>query len=294
MPLGPIELNRVTVLVVDSNVHTRNITCTILRGAGLKGVHTAESEADAIEYLRLQTPHLTIMEWEQNGVNGMLMTGRIRSGQIIDNRALPIILLTSRASLADVNAARQVGVNEYCIKPISAQVLMTRVNEVVFRPRDFVDSPEYVGPCRRRKFLDAYAGPLRRLSDPTEEFIDDPEEEENKARMRIRIDRLAKAANDLVPGDRGKLRQVFTAANEARALSQDIGDALLERSSSSLMRYLTGVGASAKLDPQIIDTHVEALRQLLVLPNVERATRERVAFGLDRIVDKRLNQARSA
>lgn len=254
MPLGPLDISRVNVLVVDSNPHTRMITCTILRGAGVTRIQTSESEADATEQLRMGDPFLAIFEWEQTGVNGLLLTGRVRAGQVCDNRALPIILLTSRASLSDVTAARMVGVNEYCIKPISAQVLMTRINEVVHRPREFVDSPEYVGPCRRRKFVDDYAGPYRRLSDPTEEFIDDPMEEENKLRMRARIDRLARAAADLTPGDRVKLRQVFTATNETRAMAQDIGDALLARSAASLMRYLTGVGASTKLDPTIIDT----------------------------------------
>jgi DNA-binding response OmpR family regulator len=293
MPLGPLDMSRVHVLVVDSNPHSRMITCTLLRGAGVTRIQVSESEADATDQLRLCDPHLAILEWEQTGVNGLLLTGRVRAGQISDNRALPIILLTSRASLQDVNAARMVGVNEYCIKPISAQVLMTRVNEVVHRPREFVDSPEYVGPCRRRKFVDEYAGPYRRLSDPTEEFLDDPLEEEKKLRMRARIDRLARAAADLTPGDRVKLRQVFTATNETRALSQDIGDALLARSAASLMRYLTGVGASAKLDPKIIDTHIDAMRQLLALPNAERLLRDKVALGLDKIVDKRLQNTRS-
>jgi DNA-binding response OmpR family regulator len=292
MPLGPLDISNINVLVVDSNAHTRAITTTILRGAGVTRVKIAETDPAAVEFLRSTEPHLAVFEWEDKGINGLFLARRVRAGMIGPNRALPIILLTSKASLSDVNDARMVGVNEYCIKPISAHVLMTRINEVVHRPRDFVDSPEYVGPCRRRKFLDAYGGPLRRLSDPTEEFLDDPMEEENKKRLKMRIDRLARAASELIPGDRTRLRNVLVATTEMQAMAQDVGDGFLTRAAASLLRYLNGVGASSKLDPTIIDTHVDAMRQLLALPNIERELRDRVAAGLDKVVDKRLQSAR--
>ncbi len=292
MPLGPLDLTAINILVVDSNAHTRAITSTILRGAGITRVKTAETDPAAVEFLRTTEPHLAIFEWEDKGINGLFLARRVRAGLAGPNRALPIILLTSKASLNEVTDARMVGVNEYCIKPISAHVLVTRINKVVNRPREFVDSPEYVGPCRRRKFIDAYGGPLRRLSDPTEEFLNDPMEEENKQRLKMRIDRLALAANELIPGDRARLRNVLLATTEMRAQAQDIGDGFLMRSAASLLRYLNGVGASSKFDPTIIDTHVDAMRQLLALPNIEREMRDRVAAGLDKVVDKRLQSAR--
>ena len=50
-------------------------------------------------------------------------------------------------------------------KPFSANSLITRIKEVIERPRMFVSSRKYFGPDRRRKAQEDYAGPWRRHGD---------------------------------------------------------------------------------------------------------------------------------
>jgi hypothetical protein len=64
-----------------------------------------------------------------------------------------------------VNEARDVGVNEFLSKPVTAKGVLERLNRVVENPRAFVRTPDYFGPDRRRRSDPSYEGPKRRSSD---------------------------------------------------------------------------------------------------------------------------------
>ena len=50
-----------------------------------------------------------------------------------------------------MTAARDAGVNEFVVKPFSAQGLFTRIQAVIEKPRPFVKVSGYFGPDRRRR-----------------------------------------------------------------------------------------------------------------------------------------------
>jgi two-component system, chemotaxis family, chemotaxis protein CheY len=74
----------------------------------------------------------------------------------------PIILLTGHADRQRIMAARDAGVNEFCVKPVTPADLMKRIVWVVDRARPFVRSQTYFGPDRRRQDDPNYRGPERR------------------------------------------------------------------------------------------------------------------------------------
>jgi hypothetical protein len=43
--------------------------------------------------------------------------------------------------------------------------VLDRIHAVIYKPRPFVKSEDYFGPCRRRITNKSYAGPWRRESD---------------------------------------------------------------------------------------------------------------------------------
>ena len=61
--------------------------------------------------------------------------------------------------------ARDVGVNEFLSKPVTARGVLERIAQVVDNPRAFVRTPAYFGPDRRRRADPNYTGPKRRASD---------------------------------------------------------------------------------------------------------------------------------
>ena len=99
-------------------------------------------------------------------LNGIDLVKNIRSRQETTLAFLPIIMLTGHSEAERVTQARDVGVNEYVIKPFSAQGLFTRIQAVIERPRPFVKVEGYFGPDRRRKDLGFEGDERRKPRDP--------------------------------------------------------------------------------------------------------------------------------
>jgi DNA-binding response OmpR family regulator len=285
MPSAP-KLADLSVLIVDGNQHQRAITSEILRAAGFNRIFTAETSTDALAELRMWQPRVLILEWATAPVDGITLTKRIRRGEPGVDRTIPIIMLTSRNTVSDVETARLAGVHEYAIKPVSSTALLTRMEAAALRPRRFVDSPVYVGPCRRRKKNDNHFGPRRRLADPISE-------ETQHAKAAESVTRITALTTNFDPGDRVQVRAVYDGARDAKAIALEIGDHPLDRSADSLVRYIEGMGATDKLDAEVVQTHVDALTQLVALPNGQAAAREEVARGLEAVVQKKMRAANS-
>ena len=70
-------------------------------------------------------------------------------------------MLTSQGAYERVQKARDTGVTEYLIKPVTANALYSRIVNVIQNPRQFVRVSEYFGPDRRRTTQD-FTGEERR------------------------------------------------------------------------------------------------------------------------------------
>jgi len=90
---------------------------------------------------------------------------RIRTDEDSPNRYLPIIMVTGYTEDSLAMAARDVGVNDFLGKPISAKSLMSRIISVFEDNRDFIESADYFGPDRRRR-VQEFKGAERRKAGP--------------------------------------------------------------------------------------------------------------------------------
>jgi hypothetical protein len=108
------------------------------------------------------------------------------------------------------------------------------------------------------------------------------------------VSRITELTKNFDPNDRNQVRAVFSSAKDAKAVAQEIGDHPLDRSADSLVRYIEGMGATDRLDPEIVDTHVQAMNQLVALPNTAGDAREQVAQGLEAVVQKKMRSAADA
>jgi len=73
-------------------------------------------------------------------------------------------MLTAHSERKRVTAARDAGVTEFMVKPISASALHQRIVNVIANPRRFIKTATYFGPDRRRNNAPGYTGPERRRS----------------------------------------------------------------------------------------------------------------------------------
>lgn len=153
------------VLLVDDNQHMRAITSAVLHSADIHKVHEAVNGEHAFEILREYPIDIAIVDYNMYPLDGVEFTRKVRNGADSPNVYLPIIMMSGHAEKSRVYAARDAGVTEFLVKPITAKGVLDRVNAVIFRPRPFVKTEGYFGPCRRRRQLDIFTGPFRRTSD---------------------------------------------------------------------------------------------------------------------------------
>jgi len=86
----------------------------------------------------------------------------IRQPDANTNPYVPIIMITGHTEKKRVLAARDAGITEILVKPISAKALYQRIVNVILNPRPFVRTKNYFGPDRRRSLNPNYVGGERR------------------------------------------------------------------------------------------------------------------------------------
>jgi DNA-binding response OmpR family regulator len=87
-------------------------------------------------------------------LDGIDFTRMVRTAPDSPNPFVPIIMLTSQGAYDRVQLARDIGVTEFLIKPVTANALYSRIGNVIQKPRQFVRVSEYFGPDRRRTIKD--------------------------------------------------------------------------------------------------------------------------------------------
>lgn len=159
------SLQNLSVLIIDDNINMRRIVSTILQALGVAYIYEASDGADGFEAMRSHRPDIVVVDWEMPGIDGIEFTELVRSASDSPNPYVPIIFLTSYSDKAHVVEARDAGATEFLAKPVSAKSVYARIMSIINRPRPFVRSATYFGPCRRRKVDPDYTGAERRTEE---------------------------------------------------------------------------------------------------------------------------------
>jgi CheY-like chemotaxis protein len=161
----PTPLSALRVLLVDDNQHMRSIVAAVLAGVGVQQVRECWDGAEALDALRGWPADVAIVDFQMQPIDGVEFTRLVRNAGDSPNPFLPIIMLTGHAARQRVEEARDAGVTEFVVKPVTARAVLDRLNAVILRPRPFVRTMDYFGPDRRRRQDPDYAGPWRRTGD---------------------------------------------------------------------------------------------------------------------------------
>ena len=155
----------VKVLVVEDSQPMTIITVALLNGFGIKNIQTAKRTDDAYELFCEERHDLLIIDWMIKPYDGIELAEKIRIDSLSPNPFVPIILMTGFSEKKRVMQARDTGVTEFLVKPFTANDLYKRIDQIIMKPRQFVKSPSFFGPDRRRKFVDDDTTPKRRVDD---------------------------------------------------------------------------------------------------------------------------------
>jgi response regulator RpfG family c-di-GMP phosphodiesterase len=232
-------------------------------------------------------------------MDGLELTRSIRraavaTDRMVPNPRLPIIMLTAMRSQREVELARRAGVNEFVIKPFTPASVISRIQLVLTRPREFIVADGYVGPDRRRRVEISYSGPLRRAGDP-DEVVDALERQSTRETISVELEALRRLIAARGGMDRATLQMTYRVLQHTRFRARQVRDATVEQVSQQLLDYADAMGGPDRCDPAVLEIHFDAVRELLARPDSDHVLAERVLRDLDvAILKKMARGARAA
>lgn len=116
-------------LVVDDSITIRRIITNTLKTIGHNDVAEAVNGKDALDKLASDRIDFVITDWNMPEMNGLDFTKEVRGNA--KTADLPILMITTRGTEADVIEALQARVNSYIVKPFTPQELKDKIDEVV-------------------------------------------------------------------------------------------------------------------------------------------------------------------
>jgi two-component system chemotaxis response regulator CheY len=156
------RFDNTSVLVVDDLRPMLSLTSSILKIFGFKQIHVASNAEDAFIKFCQYNPDLVITDWQMEPFDGIELIKKIRTDPQSPNHFVPIIMMTGYSARQRVFESRDKGVTEFLVKPFSAKDLYARVEQLIEKPRKFVDAEKFFGPDRRRRKDEDYGGKRRR------------------------------------------------------------------------------------------------------------------------------------
>lgn len=144
-------LKEISFLIVEDQDFLRKLVRQVLDVFGAEKFTEAANGEEAWKTFRENPADVVLTDWKMPGMDGIELTRLIRNDSDSPNPYTPVIMMTAANRRRDVLAARDAGVTEYIIKPVSANAIVSRVEAVIERPRRFVKVGGYFGPDRRRQ-----------------------------------------------------------------------------------------------------------------------------------------------
>lgn len=153
---GPDFFRRLRVLVVEDSPEMQRLLTALLESMGVGDILIAHDGARGLAAFAAERPDIIITDGAMTPMDGLEMTRRIRASGAGDdaNPDVPILMISGHAGRENVTHARDQGVTDYLLKPLSAEMLYEAIVAAVSRPIHFVETPDYRGPSPRRR-LDA-------------------------------------------------------------------------------------------------------------------------------------------
>ncbi|MBZ0231204.1 MAG: response regulator [Deltaproteobacteria bacterium] len=160
--LGASTRARKLVVLADDSPLIHRHTVPILEDEGYE-VISASDGAEALELVRARRPDLVITDVEMPRMDGYALCKALKSDEATAH--LPVLICSSLGESADLERGFDAGADDYLVKPVIPEELITRVHDLVAggmpasRERVLVvdDSPaqrHYVADCLARQGFD--------------------------------------------------------------------------------------------------------------------------------------------
>lgn len=121
-------MNKPTILIVEDELHLREILHFQLEAAGFEVIQ-AEDGLAGVQLANERMPDLVLCDVMMPGCDGYEVTRRLRAAY--STRHIPVILLTAKSEAVDRVQGLEGGANDYITKPWDHRELMLRIHNLL-------------------------------------------------------------------------------------------------------------------------------------------------------------------
>ncbi|MCX8070338.1 MAG: chemotaxis response regulator CheY [Thermodesulfovibrionales bacterium] len=116
------------VLVVDDFPTMRRIVKNLLKQLGFENIDEAEDGLTALQKLKTGGYGLVVSDWNMPNMEGIDLIRKIRQDPALKDT--PFLMVTAEAEKEKVIEAIKAGVDNYIVKPFTAEVLKEKLEKI--------------------------------------------------------------------------------------------------------------------------------------------------------------------
>jgi len=125
--MGNMNL-KMRILVVDDFASMRKIIKGLLKQIGFQNIEEADDGSTALEKLKMGEFGLVICDWNMPKMPGIELLKAVRNDPRL--KELPFLMVTAEAKKDNVMEAVKAGVNQYIVKPFTAETLQKKIEKI--------------------------------------------------------------------------------------------------------------------------------------------------------------------
>ncbi len=116
------------VLIIDDFSTMRKVIRNLLKQLGYENIVEAEDGVAALEALRSQKIDFIISDWNMPNMTGFELLKQVRGDDALAKT--PFLMVTAESLKENVVEAVKAGVDNYIVKPFTADVLSEKIAEI--------------------------------------------------------------------------------------------------------------------------------------------------------------------
>jgi two-component system chemotaxis response regulator CheY len=122
-----MDLN-MKVLVVDDFATMRRILRNILKQVGFSRISESDDGKNALKELKKEKFDLVLCDWNMPEMSGLELLKAVRADT--DLKDTPFVMVTAEAQKDNIVEAVKAGVNNYVVKPFTAETISEKLAKV--------------------------------------------------------------------------------------------------------------------------------------------------------------------
>jgi CheY-like chemotaxis protein len=118
-----------SILVVDDNEDIRSLLSLVLQREGYEVV-LASDGTEALDKVKIARPDLILLDVMMPGLSGLEVLSMIREDKDKKINEIPIMMITAKSTVSDIDNAVELGASSYIIKPFRPANLIEKVTAI--------------------------------------------------------------------------------------------------------------------------------------------------------------------